>query len=135
MATHQSRSRGPRRSQSAGPRSSDATPSDPDDVTAGPLDPQGPENDASRRTRESSEQASDSGRVAEGRDDNDSPPGNESKDDAAAPGRHRAGPLKVKIEFVVVSGPAADELIKTQAAAVRDALQWFAENPPDEKSA
>jgi hypothetical protein len=41
----------------------------------------------------------------------------------------------MKIEFVVVSGPAADELVKTQAAAVRDALQWFAENPPDEKSA
>jgi hypothetical protein len=41
----------------------------------------------------------------------------------------------VKIEFVVVDGPAAEELIKRQAAAVRDALQWFADHPPDEKSA
>jgi hypothetical protein len=41
----------------------------------------------------------------------------------------------VKIEFVVVNGPAADELIKRQAAAVRDALQWFADHPPEDASA
>jgi hypothetical protein len=38
----------------------------------------------------------------------------------------------VKIEFVVMHGPAAEELIKKQSAAVRDALQWFADHPPDE---
>jgi hypothetical protein len=47
--------------------------------------------------------------------------------DAAARERE---PLNVKIEFVVVDGTAAEELIRRQAAAVRDALQWFADHRP-----
>jgi hypothetical protein len=35
----------------------------------------------------------------------------------------------VRIELVVVDGPDAKELLKRQAAAVREALQWFADNP------
>ncbi len=42
-----------------------------------------------------------------------------------------AEPLKVKIEFVVVDGPAAEELIRIQASALKEALQWFADNSPD----
>jgi hypothetical protein len=41
-----------------------------------------------------------------------------------------AEPLKVKIEFVVVDGRAAEELIRTQASALKEALQWFADNRP-----
>jgi len=98
-------------------------------------DPRDLADDAPLLTGTSSRPSGDSRRVAGSRDAKGSPSANESKYDAAAGRRSGAGPLTVKIEFVVVSGPAADELIKTQAAAVRDALQWFAENPPDEKSA
>lgn len=43
--------------------------------------------------------------------------------------------LNVKIEFVVLDGAAAEELIRKQAAAVRDALRWFADHPPDATTA
>jgi len=99
-------------------------------------DPPTPRDDAPRRRGESSGSSGDSRRVAESRDDQGSSQAIESKyDAAAAASRARAGPLTVKIEFVVVNGPAAEELIKRQAAAVRDALQWFAANPPNEKPA
>jgi hypothetical protein len=39
-------------------------------------------------------------------------------------------PLKVRVELVVVDGEAGKELMRRQATAVRDALQWFAGNPP-----
>ena len=51
------------------------------------------------------------------------------------PPRHNtAAPIRLtsKITFVVVHGTAAEELIKRQGAAVRDALEWFAHHPPDE---
>jgi hypothetical protein len=44
-------------------------------------------------------------------------------------GRRPPEPLKVRVELVVVDGEAGKELMKRQAAAVRDALQWFADNP------
>jgi hypothetical protein len=94
-----------------------------------------PHDDTPQRLGESSRSSGDSRRVVESREDNGSPQAIEPKYDAAAARRARAGPLTVKVELVVVKGPAADELIKRQAAAVRDALQWFAENPPGETRA
>jgi hypothetical protein len=66
---------------------------------------------------------------------------NENDPDAAPPTEHDVSsakerrrpsrePLKVRVELVVVDGEAGKELMKGQAAAVRDALQWFAGNPP-----
>jgi len=70
------------------------------------------------------------------RADKPSPPADESSYAAAAPAvaaQHGgADPLSVKITFVVVHGTVAEELIKRQGAAVRDALEWFASHPPDE---
>jgi len=45
-------------------------------------------------------------------------------------GRRQPKPLKVRIELVVVDGEAGKELLRQQAAAVRDALRWSATNPP-----
>jgi hypothetical protein len=70
------------------------------------------------------------------RADKPRPPADESSYVAAArtdatqhPGTDQ---LSEKITFVVVHGTAAEELIKRQGAAVRDALEWFASHPPDE---
>jgi hypothetical protein len=38
-------------------------------------------------------------------------------------------PLSVKVTLVVVHGATADELMKRQAAAVRETLQWFVDHP------
>jgi hypothetical protein len=46
--------------------------------------------------------------------------------------RRRPEPLKVSVELVVVDGELGRELLQRQAAAVREALRWFAENPPAE---
>ena len=72
------------------------------------------------------------GDEAASRDAHGTPRADESKYDPATVKRPGVDPLTVKIEFVVVHGPAADELIKRQATAIRDALQWFAEHLPDE---
>jgi hypothetical protein len=64
-------------------------------------------------------------------DDRPTPHASESQYDRAAARQRDTRPLKVKVEFVVVPGPAAEELIKRQTAAVRDALQWFADHPSD----
>ena len=48
----------------------------------------------------------------------------------ATAARPNSGPRTMRVELVVVTGPAADALIKEQAVAVRDALQWFADHPP-----
>lgn len=93
--------------------------------------PQPAPNDPPRPIRESPQCPSDSHRVAECRDDKGPPRVGESKYDPAAARQPAIQPLKVKIEFVVVRGPAAEQLIKRQVAAVRDALQWFADHPPD----
>lgn len=50
---------------------------------------------------------------------------------AATAARPYAEPLRMTVELVVVTGPSAEALIKKQAAAVRDALRWFAEHPPE----
>jgi hypothetical protein len=95
-------------------------------------DPRPAADDPPRRTRESPQRPSDSCRVAESRADPGSPRVGESKYDPAAARQRGTRPLNVKIEFVVVHGPVAEELIKRQGTAVRDALQWFADHPPDE---
>ena len=65
-----------------------------------------------------------------------SPPADESSYVAAAGAGATQHPgieaLSLKVTFVVVRGTAAEELIKQQGAAVRDALEWFAGHPPDE---
>jgi hypothetical protein len=38
-------------------------------------------------------------------------------------------PLKVHIELRLVHGPAGKQLRARQAAAIREALRWFAEHP------
>jgi len=50
-----------------------------------------------------------------------------------ASGRPGPEPLRVRVELVVVHVPAATELLKRQAAVVREALQWFADSPPDDE--
>ena len=59
------------------------------------------------------------------RADKPSPPADESRYGAAAragaPQHPRIDPPSVKITFVVVHGPAAEELSKRQGSAVRDA--------------
>ena len=67
-------------------------------------------------------------------DDPDEDPGG-AVDDVAPPRRRerrQPEPLKVTVEFVVVDGELGRELLLRQAAAVRDALRWFADNPPTE---
>jgi hypothetical protein len=70
------------------------------------------------------------------RADKPSPPAEESRYGAAARGGatlHSGNdPLSVRITFVVVHGTTAEELIKRQGAAVRDALEWFARHLLDE---
>jgi hypothetical protein len=39
--------------------------------------------------------------------------------------------LKIRVELVIVRGPAAVELIKRQASAVREVLQWIADHPSE----
>jgi len=44
--------------------------------------------------------------------------------------RRSPGPLRVKIELVVISGAEGRYLRQKQDDAIRAALQWFAENRP-----
>lgn len=88
---------------------------------------------ASRRATPARRQAGDSPEVAESRDADAAPPDGESKYAPRASGRPAAEPLRVRVELVVVDGPAAKELLKRQAAAVREALQWFADHPPEKR--
>jgi hypothetical protein len=64
-------------------------------------------------------------------DDPDAAPRSAIDDIVPTPrhGRRQPGPLKVCIELVVVDGEAGKTLLRQQAAAVRDALRWFATNP------
>jgi hypothetical protein len=47
--------------------------------------------------------------------------------------RSRLGEPTVRIELVVIDGNGllGKELLRRQASAVKDALQWFADHPPD----
>ena len=68
--------------------------------------------------------------VAAGEDQ--SPPQEKSSYDAAPPsrpGRPGPQPLKTRIELVLVSGPEGKQLRMRQAAAIREALRWFAQHP------
>ena len=47
---------------------------------------------------------------------------------AAPRGRPGPEPLKVRIELVLVDGPEGKQLRARQAAAIREALRWFAEH-------
>lgn len=49
-------------------------------------------------------------------------------------GRGRRPPLEANIEFVVVGGEERRALHERQAASVREALQWFYDNPPSRLS-
>ncbi|MDT5027580.1 MAG: hypothetical protein QOE61_4006 [Micromonosporaceae bacterium] len=64
-------------------------------------------------------------------DDRDaSPPRDHDVSATKKRGRRPSEPLKVRLELVVVDGEAGRELMQRQAAVVREALQWFADNPP-----
>jgi hypothetical protein len=57
---------------------------------------------------------------------------------STAPPRRRRGRLgepTVRIELVVIDGNGllGKELLRRQAAAVKEALQWFADHPPGDK--
>jgi len=65
--------------------------------------------------------------VAAGEDQ--SPPQEKSSYHAAPPGRPGPQPLKTRIELVLVSGPEGKQLRMRQAAAIREALRWFAQHP------
>jgi hypothetical protein len=58
-----------------------------------------------------------------------SPQQEQSSYHAAPPGRPGPEPLKVRIELVLVSDPEGKQLRMRQAAAIREALRWFAEHP------
>ena len=87
---------------------------------------------ASRRAAPGHRRAGDSPEVAESRGADAAPPDGESTYAPRAAGRPAPDPLRVRVELVVVDGPAAKELLKRQAAAVREALRWFADHPPEE---
>jgi hypothetical protein len=49
---------------------------------------------------------------------------------AAPPAPARTPPPKVRIELVLVGGAEGKQLRARQAAAIREALRWFAQHPP-----
>ncbi|MBT8225623.1 MAG: hypothetical protein HKP61_16865 [Dactylosporangium sp.] len=55
-----------------------------------------------------------------------SPPDGESPYHAAAPRLPADEPLTVRVELLVVDGPAGDELLSRQAIVIRRALCWLA---------
>lgn len=81
---------------------------------------------ATRRATPARQTLGDSPEVAESRGESTAPTDDESKYAPRAPGRPAAEPLKVRIQLVVVDGPAAKELVKRQAIVVREALLRFA---------
>jgi hypothetical protein len=53
----------------------------------------------------------------------------ESRYRRVAPGPAPDQPLQVRIEFVVLDGPAGKELARRQARIMRKVLRWIAEHP------
>ena len=51
-----------------------------------------------------------------------------------APAQPEQAPLKVRIELRLVDGPEGKKLRVRQAAAIREALRWFAEHPNPDRS-
>jgi hypothetical protein len=97
-----------------GPRRAGGSPPDPDPAApARPVGEDGPTGGTARR-------------------DQHLPDVGESRYPPAAPGRPGPTPPTVRIELVLVDGPEGAKLRATQAAAIREALRWFAEHPnPD----
>lgn len=81
-----------------------------------------PATPAGRRTGDSPE-------VAEGRGIDTPPDRGEPEYVAPALGRPAPEPVKVPVVLVVVDGAAGRALLAKQAAAVRRALEWFADHP------
>jgi hypothetical protein len=73
----------------------------------------------------------DSPQVAESRNTAGSTASADPQYASPTPDRPPPEPLKVRVELVVVHESAAQELLKRQAMAVREALQWFADHPPE----
>jgi hypothetical protein len=97
-------------------------------------DPRHDASDARRPTRRRRARSDDSARVADNETTTGSPDGPESRYSAAAPSEPRCEPLTVRVELVVIDGPAGKELLNQQATVVRAALQWFADHRLDEHS-
>jgi hypothetical protein len=57
------------------------------------------------------------------------------KKTAAASNESRFEPLAVRVELVIIDGPAAKELLGRQARVIREALLWFAEHRLDQPGA
>jgi hypothetical protein len=57
------------------------------------------------------------------------PPAGESRYRRVAPGQTPDQPFEVRIEFVVLDGPAGQELARRQARIMRKVLRWIAEHP------
>ncbi len=58
-----------------------------------------------------------------------SPLGGESRYRRVAPGQPDDAPLEVRVEFVVLDGPAGQALARRQAQIMRKVLRWIAEHP------
>jgi hypothetical protein len=84
-----------------------------------------PDGVADPRTHPVARKGNEAGDGAE----DQSPQREKSGYDAAPPGRPGPQPLKTRIELVLVSGPEGKQLRTRQAAAIREALRWFAERP------
>jgi hypothetical protein len=63
-------------------------------------------------------------------DPDSAPPTERDVPSAKKRGRPPPEALKVHIELVVVDGEEGKALMQRQATVVREALRWFADNPP-----
>jgi hypothetical protein len=97
-------------------------------------DPRHEASDVRRPTRRRRERSDDSTRVADNETTTRWPDGAESSYSAAAGSEPRCEPLTVRVELVVIDGPAGTELLRKQATVVRAALRWFAGHRLDEHS-
>ncbi len=77
--------------------------------------------------REQTVAAPRDGAATEGEDQ--SPHQEKSSYHAALPGRPGPEPLNVRIELVLMNGPEGKQLRMRQAAAIREAMRWFAQHP------
>jgi hypothetical protein len=97
-------------------------------------DPPHDGGDARRPARRRRARSDDSARVADNETTTAWPDGAESSYSAAAGSEPRCEPLTVRVELVVIDGPAGTELLDKQATVVRAALQWFVGHRLDQHS-